>query len=212
MNIYQKMDAITNEIGTVNKNLEVGFGKSKYKAVGEADVLRAVKEMEHKYGIYSYPSGRKLTDTGVLTSKTYNEDGIMTKEGNQLYMRLETEYTFVNIDNPEEKITVISYGDGVDTQDKAPGKAMTYSDKYALMKAYKLVTGDDPDQNPSPETANVGNNVIDNVKVEALKKVVENKNMTPELLLKGLTYYGYTKIEDIKEKDYMTIYNAITKG
>ncbi len=212
MNIYQKMDAITNEIGTVNKNLEVGFGKSKYKAVGEADVLRAVKEMEHKYGIYSYPSGRKNIDKGILTSKTYNDDGMLIKEGNQLYMRLETEYTFVNIDNPEEKIIVISYGDGVDTQDKAPGKAMTYSDKYALMKAYKLVTGDDPDQNPSPETANVGNNVIDNVKVEALKKVVENKNMTPELLLKGLTYFGYTKIEDIKEKDYMTIYNAITKG
>ena len=35
--------------------------------------------------------------------------------------------------------------------DKAPGKAMTYADKYALMKAYKMVTGDDPDQNASDD-------------------------------------------------------------
>ena len=26
---------------------------------------------------------------------------------------------------------------------------MTYSDKYALLKAYKIETGDDPDQNAS---------------------------------------------------------------
>jgi ribosomal protein S27AE len=28
---------------------------------------------------------------------------------------------------------------------------MTYGDKYALMKAYKISTGDDPDQNASVE-------------------------------------------------------------
>ena len=39
---------------------------------------------------------------------------------------------------------------------------MTYADKYALMKAYKISTGDDPDQNASEEnnyqrTGNRGN-------------------------------------------------------
>ena len=29
---------------------------------------------------------------------------------------------------------------------------MTYADKYALMKAYKISTGDDPDQNASVDT------------------------------------------------------------
>ena len=41
MNIYQKMSAATSEISRVAKNLNVGFGKSSYKAVGEADVLAA---------------------------------------------------------------------------------------------------------------------------------------------------------------------------
>ena len=50
------------------------------------------------------------------------------------------------METPADFIDIVSYGDGVDPQDKAPGKAMTYADKYALMKAYKIITGDDPDQ------------------------------------------------------------------
>lgn len=149
MNIYEKMQEICNEIGVVNKNLEVGVGKSSYKAVGEADVLKAVKELEKKHKIYSYPYDRKITETQILpTKKEY--DGKIT-ESTQQFMRIEVIYRFVNIEKPEEYIDVKSYGDGIDPQDKAPGKAMTYADKYALLKAYKIITGDDPDQNPSEE-------------------------------------------------------------
>ena len=52
-------------------------------------------------------------------------------------------------DNPEEYIEITSYGDGIDSQDKSVGKAMTYADKYALMKGYKIITGEDPDQEES---------------------------------------------------------------
>ena len=48
MNIYEKMSAITQEVGAVAKNLEVGFGRSAYKAVSETDVLAAVKPLEAK--------------------------------------------------------------------------------------------------------------------------------------------------------------------
>lgn len=149
MNIFEKLLKITSEMKNVNKNLEVGVGKNSYKAVGEADVLKAVKELEEKYRIYSYPKSRKIVDREILeTKKMY--DG-RTIEGNQIFMRIETIYKFINIDKPEESIEITTYGDGVDTQDKAPGKAMTYGDKYALMKAYKIITGEDPDQNKSPD-------------------------------------------------------------
>ena len=137
---------ITSELSAVAKNLEVGFGKNKYKAVGEADVLAAVKPLEAKHGIYSYPSKRSIAESMLMT-KT-DDYG---KEKQSQFVRVETEYTFVNVENPEEMITVTTYGDGVDSQDKAPGKAMTYADKYALLKAYKIITGDDPDQNASEE-------------------------------------------------------------
>lgn len=150
MNIYEKMSAITDELTAVAKNLSVGEGKSSYKAVGEADVLAAVKPLEVKHKVYSYPVSRRIVQEDILaTTSTYQGN---TKETNKLFMRLETVYRFVNTENPEEYIDITTYGDGVDSQDKAPGKAMTYSDKYALLKAYKIITGEDPDQYKSEES------------------------------------------------------------
>lgn len=145
MNIYEKLSKITAEITAVAKNLTVATGKGKsYKAVSEGDVLRAVKPLEEKYKVYSYPCKRSILDTNIFTkTKTYDGE---TTESTQLFMRVQTTYRFVNIEKPDEFIDIDTYGDGVDAQDKAPGKAMTYSDKYALLKAYKIETGDDPDQ------------------------------------------------------------------
>ena len=153
MNIYQRMSRITNELGAVAKNLTVGYGRNSYKAVGEADVLNAVKPAEEKWGIYSYPASRRTISVDTLSTsgtKTDNYGNESIVERVQFIFRIETTYRFVNIDNPAEYIDIISFGDGVDSADKAPGKAMTYSDKYALLKAYKIQTGDDPDQDPSP--------------------------------------------------------------
>lgn len=147
MNIFEKMSQATDRINKVAKNLKVGVGQSQYKAVGEADVLEAVKPIEFELGIYSYPLSRKIVDSNIFT--TTSEYKGETKERNTLFLRLETVYRFVNVEKPEEYIDIYTYGDGMDAQDKAPGKAMTYSDKYALLKAYKIETGDDPDQKAS---------------------------------------------------------------
>ena len=149
MNIYEKLSAITTELNAVAKNLKVGEGRSSYKAVGEADVLAAVKPLESKYKVYSYPSSRRIVDSDVITTKkVYNGQ---ESETSKFFMRVETVYRFVNTEKPEESVEVTTYGDGVDSGDKAPGKAMTYGDKYALLKAYKIITGDDPDQTASED-------------------------------------------------------------
>ena len=148
-NIYKKMSAITAELTAVAKNLNVGIGKAAYKAVGEADVLAAVKPLEEKHGVYSYPYSRNIVEADLVTT-TSEYQGKVTEKSNR-YLRIETIYRFVNIDNPDEYIDITTYGDGIDPQDKAVGKAMTYSDKYALLKAYKIITGEDPDQFKSEE-------------------------------------------------------------
>ena len=144
MNLYEKLSTISVELMTVAKNLEVGTGASKYKAVGEADVLRAVKPLEAKYKVYSYPVHRTIIESGQIESTNYK--GEIKK---QLFERIEVTYRFINIEDPKEYIDITSYGDGIDSGDKSVGKAMTYADKYALLKAYKIVTGEDPDQEPS---------------------------------------------------------------
>jgi hypothetical protein len=149
MNILQKMSKATDEIGIVEKNLKVSAGAGSYKAVADRDVLDAVKKAEQDNGIFSYPINREIVSQEMPTTTVEYEGKITTKW--TVFMRIKTTFRFVNLDDPADFIEVISYGDGVDPKDKAPGKAMTYSDKYALLKAYKIETGDDPDKEGSKQ-------------------------------------------------------------
>lgn len=204
MNIFEKMSAITQEISVVAKNLMVGEGRAQYKAVGEADVLAAVKPIEAKYGVYSYPYGRKVLESGEITStKTYNGQ---TSETKKLYLRIETTYRFVNVEKPDEYIDIITYGDGVDTQDKAPGKGMTYADKYALLKAYKIQTGDDPDQSKSEDLKAKS---IGQAKARTLETLCGMKGVTVDKLY---ARYGVTKLEDLTEEQYVSAVRALEKS
>lgn len=144
LNIYQRMALATAEIGVVAKNLNIEVSKNNtYKAVSERDILDAVKPIEGKCGIYSFPISRRILSEEVQERKS--SYGIRK----ELFLRIETIYRFVNVDNPKDFIDMITYADGIDSGDKTTGKAMTYADKYALMKAYKISTGEDPDQEPS---------------------------------------------------------------
>lgn len=196
-NIFQRMLKVTAEISTVAKNLEVGFGSSKYKAVGEADILRAVKPIEEKYGIYSYPVERDVLESGTMEKETKNGKGV------QLYLRIKTVYRFVCVDDPTSYIDIVSYGDGVDTQDKAPGKAMTYSDKYALMKAYKIQTGDDPDQYASEPQVRI--NPQTNIRGMMEKYVKENYDA--ENLQRMLDYYKVPTVEALNNDQLTAAYS-----
>lgn len=145
MNIYEKMSAAMAEIARVPKNMVVGTGKNQYKAVAEADILKAVKEAESKYKIFSYPLEHTVVESKSLISK--NDYG----EKESQFVRVKAVYRFVNMEDPKDALEVTAFGDGVDTLDKAPGKATTYADKYALMKAYKVETGDDTDRSASDD-------------------------------------------------------------
>lgn len=150
-NIFQRMAAITAELQTVAKNLNVATGSGKgYKAVSERDIIDAVKPIEAKHGVYSYPCDRVVLESQTLESTSEYNGKVTTKT--TFMTRIQTTYRFVNVDNPSEFIDTVTFAEGIDPQDKGSGKAMTYADKYALMKAYKISTGDDPDQTASEET------------------------------------------------------------
>jgi hypothetical protein len=209
MNIYEKLSAISLEITNVSKNLSVGYGNSSYKAVSEGDVLAAVRPAEAKYHVFSFPVNRKIVESTTIEQLTNKGE---TKKN--LFLRLEITYRFVNMDKPEEYIDIISYGDGVDSQDKAPGKAMTYGDKYALLKAYKVITGDDPDQfeskpladnkqNPKPAAQTKPAKPISDTTLEQLKEI--------NVSLEELAAYKKVKVEDLTDAIVVPLITAIKR-
>lgn len=154
LKLLEKMMMITSEVEKVQKNLQVGTGKTSYKAVAEEDILEAIKKLEAKYRVYSYPINRELIESEKQKKIVLDYDG-NEKEIITYYAKLRTTYRFCNVDNIEEFIETISYSEAIDTGDKGFGKAQTYADKYAIMKAYKIPTGNDPDSKPSPNEEDV---------------------------------------------------------
>ena len=149
MNIYQKLLHISNDIKPIAKDMEVGQGRNSYKAVGEAQVKNEVKPYEFKYGVYSYPHQIEIVkQETIVTESTYNGK---TEEKTKFFVRALITFRFVNTDKPEEFIDMQTFGDGVDSLDKSAGKAMTYALKYGLINAYKMISGEDPDQFHSSE-------------------------------------------------------------
>lgn len=202
MNIYEKMSEAGKKIARVPKNLIVGTGRNQYKAVAEADILAAVKDAEAEQKIFSFPVAHEIVESRTITNKG-GEDG-RSWEKESRFVRVKTTYRFVNMEKPEEFIEVIGYGDGIDTLDKAPGKAVTYADKYALMKAYKIETGDDPDQNSS-----------DDLEGHDIRKIKERiEKLITQKLNAGVEFSAIAAALNMKEKaltEYMGLYDRLYK-
>ena len=198
MNIFEKMAAITAELQTVAKNLTVQTTKtSSYKAVSERDILDAVKPLEAKHGVYSYPVDREILESNLLESESEYQGKITKKT--TFMTRIKTTYRFVNVEKPDEYIETITFAEGIDSQDKGSGKAMTYGDKYALMKAYKISTGEDPDQTASEDT---------NYTRKA-KTPTPRERLIAKLKEKGIDVNAYAKEHNVTPKTTAAEFEAL---
>lgn len=123
MNIHQRLAAVMQEVTYIQKEKKAGMN---YSIVSHDVVTAKVRPALLNAGIVYYP---------VRCAHSHN--------GNRAECGMTIR--FVNIDAPDDYFDVETFGYGVDTQDKGPGKAMSYAVKYALLKALGLETGDDAD-------------------------------------------------------------------
>ena len=203
MNIFQKINEVMKAIEYLTKDDKVEFGNTKYKAISEEKVTTAVRKELVKQGIVIIPIMQESTVTELIrTDKSVNQRA-----------DVHTRYRIQNIDDVNDFIEVESNGSGVDTQDKAVGKAMTYAYKYMLLRTFAIPTGEDPDKISSAETDYKiqseinAEKVIDKTKAQALDKSIENAGIKDEVVELILSGYGYTSTSEIKVKDYNSIVN-----
>lgn len=132
LSIYQKILNVMKAVEYLQKDDNVEFLKTKYKAISEEKVTSTVRKQFVEQGLIMYPFEQEISKDGNITTTN-------------------TKYRLVNVDNPEESIVIASSGQGADSQDKGSGKAMTYSFKYALLRTFAIPTGEDPDKISSAE-------------------------------------------------------------
>ena len=122
-NVYQRLAAVMAEVSYIQKEKRPGM---QYRIVSHDAVTAKVRPALLKNGIVYFP---------IRCDHTHN--------GNRAECSMTVR--FVNVDDPSDFFDVQSFGYGIDSQDKGPGKAMSYAVKYALLKALGMETGDDPD-------------------------------------------------------------------
>lgn len=148
MNLWEKIANISAEIGNLQKDDSVGYGKNSYKAISIEKVVKAVGEKMNKYGVVIYPIQQNYTRT---------DEEVIKNDGNKGINRISdvnVTYQVVNIHNPSEAMITVASGTGVDTQDKGVGKAQTYAYKNMLLKLFAIPTGDDTDKIHSDDYTN----------------------------------------------------------
>lgn len=141
MSIYKKLHAVMCETKSLERDKEVGYGRNAYKAISEATVLNEIKPLFKKHGLIIFPIEVQAND---------HVDNFLTKDGeaSRLMTQVLPKWKIVDIDTGEFEI-IASIGNGVDTQDKGSGKAMTYSLKVALQKTFMMFSGEDTDNEHS---------------------------------------------------------------
>lgn len=199
MNIYQKIQAVSNDIKNIEKNMTVGKGAYAYKAVQDIDVTLEAKRAETKYGLVSIPVRQELVRSDIV--KTMKDNG---SEGVQYVDIVKMTLRIVNLEDPTEFVEVESFGRGLDPGDKGFGKASTYARKYAILNAYKIATGEDPDAEKSKETVAMPQD-------EKRDKVVNYMIGDVQFTQNILSYFNIGSIQDLTEKQVDTVYKNLQK-
>lgn len=140
MNLYQKIVEVRKEAK--------GFYKDKksfnYAYVTGNQILEKIRDKMNELNLLLIPS------TKLGEHYTHNYLTAKGKDATDFVVSGEMAYTWIDGDNPDEKLEVSwAYYGQQDDISKAYGSALTYSERYFLLKCLGLPTDeDDPDLKP----------------------------------------------------------------
>lgn len=173
-NIHQRMLAVMSDIKYLQKTEKAAKGLP-YKFISHDQVTGALHPSFVVHGIVC------ITDTLELT-----------QDANRTVAKVLV--SFVNADMPNDKVSVTFYGYGIDTQDKGPGKAISYATKMAYLKCFMLETGEDPERDNIDYDE--GDDVISDKEYEILLGKID------EIKDRGLSFDEVKFKSFIKTDDY----------
>ena len=168
-NIHQRINAVMGEVNFILKSTSIKntqSGKVMYSVAGHDEVTKVIHPSLVKHGINIYP-----------------ECVAMVQEGNNR-VRVDMEFTWVNIDEPEDNFVKKWSAFGMDAQhDKAIGKAYSYAQRLMTLKTLHIQSGDEGDA-PPIEDCEEGNEEYEPRALAKAAPVGSSPDAVPSALLK----------------------------
>ena len=177
MNIYEKINAIMENVESLQKDGKVDFKNTRYNYLSEAKTTAEMRKQLVKHKLVILPVEIDEHREGAITQGKYT-------------------YKLVNAENPEEYIMLQSGGQGHDSADKGSGKASTYAYKYLMWRTFAIPSNDDPDQVSSDEiieAEKIAKKPIDETHIAFLKRMIQETETDIEQFL------TYMEIEGLEE-------------
>lgn len=219
MNIYEKLIEVRKEVPYLQKESK-GY---QFNYTGSSLVLGSLKAKMDELGLLLIPR--------VINKEVSDHE---TKGGGKEYFtELCMEFTWVNAEKPEETIVCPWYGQGLDNGEKGVGKALTYSEKYFMLKFFNIATDkDDPDSfqkkmgddTPAPKAEkspvppkqtkqdNKPEDKIDQKGMAALHAKAKEIGMPHETLSRvAQDKYGVSSLTELTLKQGRELYSYIAK-
>lgn len=184
-NLLQRINAVRKAVAYIQKDKSVSTGGGSYKAVTHDAVTAMLREHMVEHGIVSWPH---LVDS---TSMPYEVNAEMVR-AKQFRYEATYDFTFSNIEDPKDYIIIRIQAHAMDNADKAPGKALSYAKKYALLKLFEIETGEDDESRFNPDG-------IDEAKFGAHLNAINAA--TDEASLKKAFTEAYKAATDAKDKE-----------
>lgn len=147
LNLFQKIVEVRKSIGSVTKDSTAGKGsKFSYDYVSGSLILSKIKEEMNN---------QKLLFTPLIKDKNFEKVDTTNKYGKpetNYIIELDLSYKWINADNPEETLEIPFYAIGEQNDpSKAFGTALTYSERYILLKMFNLPTDEDDADAKQPQ-------------------------------------------------------------
>lgn len=134
LNLYQRIREVQKAIGYIQKDRSVSTGGGSYMAVSHDTVTALVRSHMIEHGI--------VMSVSIHGDPVFEPKDEKSTSKQRLFSGL-FEVTFFNADKPDERLSCTLPAHALDSGDKAPGKAISYATKYALLKTFMLETGED---------------------------------------------------------------------
>lgn len=171
-NITKAIIAVMQTVKGIEKNTTVGSGNFGYKGVSDKDVKEVYSKAMAENGLCILPIDIKENELSI--SRWTDQYG---KAKQSILCSVTTKYLLMHISGETQELS--GYGHGVDSQDKAAGKATTYAMKYALLYTFMTPTGkiDDSDNTHSNdvEAPIVKKTIKDGFVKNIVKWAIKNK-------------------------------------
>lgn len=196
MNIYQRVQKVREAVAYIRKEKKV----ESYMAVTHDAVTALTRDHFIAHGVVIVPA--------AVVQSAVKDTGSVTSRGTP-FIRFEARYRFevVNAEDPADKFSIEIEAHALDHGDKAPGKALSYAKKYAVLKLLEIESGEEEEERqeqhkpkPAEGGKSVAREVWDTMTNAQKSKLTDISTLIIDYLNEGQDQRAFEYYTEQKEK------------